>query len=320
VTTEHPPATLPRITILTPCLNGARYIGDAIASLRRQNYADLEHIVLDAGSTDGTLEILARFPEVRVISEPDRGTHDAMNKGIRRATGEAIGFLNADDIYPDGLLLEVGRMFADDPELAVVVGRTIVFEENGRGERRVLVAREHAREHGFWLPELAFGAPGFNGRFFRRSLFQRIGDFDNDYYIAGDRHFLLRVALAGCKARNIARAGIYYRLHSGSATINAQKRQVDAITREHVRMSREFIDRTSGAQRRIFLAWHAFEGVRLILRTLRAGRPGEALVQLFRLGLRGPLRPLHFARGLALKRAVRQVERRNEATANEALP
>ena len=106
----------PRITVLTPCLNGARHIGEAADSVQRQRYPDLEHIVLDAGSTDGTLEILGRYPALKVVSEPDEGAHDAMNKGIREATGEIIGFLNVDDLYPDGLLeLLGGRISGSDP-------------------------------------------------------------------------------------------------------------------------------------------------------------------------------------------------------------
>lgn len=322
VPTEQPSGTLPRITILTPSLNAARYIGAAIESARRQGYPGLEHIVLDAGSTDGTLEILARFPEIRVISESDRGAHDAMNEGVRRATGEVIGFLNVDDIYPDGLLRAVGRAFADDSELDVAVGRSMVFEEVEDGTRRVVVVRDYARENGFWLPELAFGAPGFNGRFFRRRVFDQIGPFDNGYYIAADRHFLIRIALAGLKAARLDRISIYYRLHAGSQTMNAQRRHAEAIAREHVRMAQEFVELTRGDRPRVqlFRAWRAFESVKLALRSLLAGRIGEGPGALTALTRRSPLWPLHFLHGLLLRNEVRNQERRGRAAAADALP
>ena len=87
-------ATLPRITIITPCRNGARTIVEAVDSIRAQHYSQLEHIVFDACSTDGTLAVLQRYPEVTVIGEPDEGSHDATNRGLARASGEVVGFLN----------------------------------------------------------------------------------------------------------------------------------------------------------------------------------------------------------------------------------
>jgi glycosyltransferase involved in cell wall biosynthesis len=301
----------PRITILMPCLNGVRHIGEAADSVRRQRYPDLEHIVLDAGSTDGTLEILGRYAGLQVISEPDEGAHDAMNKGIRRATGEIIGFLNVDDLYPDGLLAEVGRAFAADPELDVVTGGSVVFEDDGRGERRMVVARDHANEAGFWLPELAFGAIGFNNRFYRRRVFARIGDFNNDYFIAADRHFLIRIALAGLKAKHLGRGSIWLRLHAGSRTINPQRRFLLEMSREYIRMAREFARTTRGdrARRRVFMAWHAFESAKLALRSLRAGRAGEALRISLTLALHNPLWPAHLLHATALRSAVRRGER-----------
>ena len=309
---------LPRITIVTPCFNGARYIGEAIERLRRQAYPDLEHIVMDAGSSDGTLALLDGFPDIRVVSEPDEGAHDAMNKGIARARGEVIGFLNTDDLYPDGLLLAVGQAFAEDPALDVAVSGSIVFEDDERG-RHVLVARRYVEEDGFSLAELSFGAPGINGRFFRRRLFDRVGTFDNRYYIAAERHFLLSAALRGCAARNLGGVGIHYGLHKYSATINAERRQLEAITREHVRMSRELIAKTAGLARRRLLAWHTFEATKIAWARFRAGSAGEALSLLIALASRHPLFPLHLARGVFMRRGVRRTERRDTAMAAAAL-
>ncbi len=309
----------PRITILMPCLNGARHIGEAADSVRRQRYPDLEHIVLDAGSTDGTLEILGRYPGPKVISEPDAGAHDAMNKGIRRASGEIIGFLNVDDLYPDGLLAEVGRAFAADPELDVVAGGAVVFDDAG-GARRAVVARDLARARGLWLPELTFGAIGFNSRFFRRRVFARIGDFDNQYFITADRHFLIRIALVGLKAKHLGRASILFRMHADSRTINPQRQYAPEMAREYIRMAREFAraTRDDRARCRVFMAWHAFESTTLALRSLRAGRRGEALRVSLALALRNPLWPGHLVHAFALRNAVRRSERWGVAAQGEA--
>src|SRR5689334_10775509 len=96
---SEPSPVWPRITLLTPCLNAERYIDQALAAIERQQYPNLEHIVLDGGSLDATLDILARHPATIVSTERDRGSHDAMNKGLRLATGEIVGFINSDDLY-----------------------------------------------------------------------------------------------------------------------------------------------------------------------------------------------------------------------------
>jgi glycosyltransferase involved in cell wall biosynthesis len=298
-----------RITILTPCFNGVQYVAEAIESVRRQAYPNLEHIVLDAGSTDGTLALLQRYPDLQVVSEPDEGAHDAMNKGIVRSTGEVIGFLNTDDTYADGVLAEVGRVFAADPTLDVAVGSSIVFED-ACGARKPLVTRDHARDDGFWLPELAFGHPGFNGRFFRRRVFAQIGPFDNSYYIGADRHFLTRIALARLKAQRLQSVGIYYRHHAGSQTMNPERRLTEEIGREHVRMATEFLGATKRSQEsRVFAAWRAFEAAKLSLRGLLAGNISQAATDLRSLIGCGPLWPLHLLRGIRLRNAVRKSER-----------
>ena len=87
------------ITVITPCLNAAGTIEVALESVRAQGYEPLEHIVVDGGSTDGTVELLRRAENIRWISEPDRGLAHALNKGIAMATGDVIGELNADDVY-----------------------------------------------------------------------------------------------------------------------------------------------------------------------------------------------------------------------------
>jgi glycosyltransferase involved in cell wall biosynthesis len=261
-------AVLPRITIITPCLNGAPHIGEALASLSRQHYPDLEHLLMDAGSTDGTLDVAARFPATTVVSEPDHGSHEAMTKGVWRASGEIIGFLNSDDFYADGTLAEVGKLFRDDPALDMVVGGSVVFRDEKNGARTTIVAREHTNAGGLWPPELTFGAPGLNGRFVRRRVFERVGGFDNDYYYGGDRKFLISVALAGLKSRPLGRTAIFYRSHDRSFTFNESRRNAAVFALENLRMAREFLARAhlTGEWRQILLSWHAFEILRLLLR------------------------------------------------------
>ena len=90
---------LPKISIVTPSYNSAKFIEDCIQSVLKQNYPNFEHIVIDGGSTDGTVEILKQYPHLKWISEPDEGQSDALNKGFKMAEGDILGWLNADDVY-----------------------------------------------------------------------------------------------------------------------------------------------------------------------------------------------------------------------------
>ena len=132
---------LPSITIVTPSFNAAATIEEALASVRGQHYpGEVEHLVVDGGSTDGTVEILERTPGIRWISEPDEGLSDAINKGVAMAKGELIGWLNADDWYEPGALQAVGRAYEENPGAVWITGRCRIIDEEGKEIRRGVTA------------------------------------------------------------------------------------------------------------------------------------------------------------------------------------
>lgn len=95
-----------KISIITVSLNSETFINDCLTSVNQQNYNDVEHIIIDGGSTDNTINIVKKYPHIKkIVSEPDKGIYDAMNKGIEIATGEIIGFLNSDDFYANNNVL-----------------------------------------------------------------------------------------------------------------------------------------------------------------------------------------------------------------------
>ena len=102
-----------KISIVTPSFNQGRYIENAIRSVLDQGYDNFEHIIYDNCSTDETLEVVAKYPHVKFYSEPDEGQSDALNKGFLKATGEVIGWLNADDLYCPGTFQKVNEIFGD---------------------------------------------------------------------------------------------------------------------------------------------------------------------------------------------------------------
>ena len=106
-----------KFSIITACLNRREFIGAAIESVLAQNYPEFEHWIIDGGSSDGTLEVLNRYPHLNVLSEPDRGVYDAWNKGIDRASGDVVSILNSDDVYATGALHSCARILAASPSV-----------------------------------------------------------------------------------------------------------------------------------------------------------------------------------------------------------
>lgn len=124
---------LPKISIITPSFNQGEFIEETISSVLSQNYPSLEYIVLDGGSTDGTVDILKKYDHsiTAWISEPDKGQSDALNKGFSIATGDIIGWLNSDDTYLPGVLNKVARLF-NDPNIDILMSEYYAFmNENG---------------------------------------------------------------------------------------------------------------------------------------------------------------------------------------------
>jgi glycosyltransferase involved in cell wall biosynthesis len=124
--------SLPLVSIITPSLNQGRFIEETIESVRGQDYARIEHIVLDAGSRDGTLEVLGRYPGLRWTSEPDGGQTCAINRGFRLATGEILSWLNADDVLLPGAVTAVVDAFRRDAEAMMVYGDGDLIDEHSR--------------------------------------------------------------------------------------------------------------------------------------------------------------------------------------------
>jgi glycosyltransferase involved in cell wall biosynthesis len=278
-------AGLPMISVLTPCLNRAQLIEGAIQSVLRQDYPNVEHIVIDGASTDGTLEVLGRYPHLQVVSEPDRGYVEAINKAIRLAQGDIIGHLNSDDAYEDNVFSSVARRFLDDPELDTLCGGAVVFEEAPEGKRALVVSYLGQREKDLSFQNVTLGAPIINARFFRRQVYDRLGLYDTRYPIASDREFLIRAAIAGVKHAEIEPLVYHYRRHRGSLSINRDGSHLGRLLEEHIELSERYLQNGGGPKefRRLCRTWHTRETCRMVLLSCRTMRLGDA----FRYAVRG---------------------------------
>lgn len=180
-----------KITVITVCYNSAKTIGNTLRSVRMQTHKDIEYIVVDGGSTDNTLMVVAAEGSnvTRLVSEKDNGIYDAMNKGIRIATGDFVAFLNADDFYKDADVLAEVALVMQTEQLDALYGDVEFFRP---GQQNVVIRRYNSRR--FTTDRLGWGwMPAHPALFVRRALFERYGMFRTDYRIAGDFEFIARV-------------------------------------------------------------------------------------------------------------------------------
>lgn len=251
----------PSITIITPVHNRACFIDEAVQSVLRQGYPNLEYLVIDGGSTDGTLEILDKYPQIRVISEHDEGMYYALNKGIRLARGEIVGLLNSDDFYEPGAIMQVAACFRGDPSLSVVSGGAIVFKEDKSGGRRELARYVEEEQLRLSVANILFGAPILNARFFRGQAYADLGLFDTRFEIAADREFLLRAALAQLREGFVGSTVYAYRVHPGSLTFSGLKEVALQTRNDHLSIAELHLRarRLPHAARIALRKWHSDE-------------------------------------------------------------
>ena len=179
----------PLVSIVTPCLNAARYLEAAIESVLRQDYPNIEYIVVDGGSTDSTLDVLKRYgSQIEWVSEPDRGTADAVNKGFERSRGSIFGYLHADDLLLPGAVAAAVEALESSPDAAGVYGEAWWIDEHGSR-----VARYPVRD---FLPhqlesECFICQPA---SFLRREAFLNLGCLDPTLQLTFDYEFWMRLA------------------------------------------------------------------------------------------------------------------------------
>jgi glycosyltransferase involved in cell wall biosynthesis len=183
------------ISVITAVLNRASTLGGALRSVQAQKWPDIEHIVIDGGSTDGSLDILQshRSRIAKLVSEPDQGIYDALNKGISAATGDIVGFMHADDEFatPDALP-HIARAF-EDPAVEAVYGDLVyVRKSDATHVVRYWRAGHYERAHltQGWMPP----HPTF---YVRRDVYTRFGMFNTRFRIAADYENMLRILWRG---------------------------------------------------------------------------------------------------------------------------
>lgn len=216
--------------------NSSATIETTLDSVQAQGYPELEYILVDGGSTDATLDVVRKYPELvtQLISEPDRGIYDAMNKGVQRATGEVVGILNSDDFYRHSRVLqEVAEAFTADPELEVLMG-DVDFVSDEDLQRPVRTYR--ATDFRPWMFRLGF-MPPHPAIFIRKTAYESAGLYKLGYKIAADFDLLVRLLLIN-RAKYQVTGACWVRMRTGGASTAGWKSNL-VSTREMLRSLRE---------------------------------------------------------------------------------
>ncbi len=230
----------PKISIVTPTYNQGKYIEETINSVLNQSYGNLEYIVIDGGSTDETPEVLDRYADSidHLISEPDEGQSDAINKGMALATGEIVTWLNSDDVLTPGTLYAMAMAFWKSKADMVVgtvqflqdgaiVGEHLTSCENGPLQLSELLDLDNNWLQGrfFFQPELMF----------TRDLWQRAGGYvDKKLYYSMDHELWLRFAIAGANVHVIGRPTVMYRVHDEQKTHDDYQPELRTVNRRYL--------------------------------------------------------------------------------------
>jgi glycosyltransferase involved in cell wall biosynthesis len=245
----------PLISIITPSLHAAGTIGETLDSVLPQLSDDVEHLLIDACSTDGTLEIAGKYPHLSIRSERDKGIYDGMNKGAALAAGEWLLFLQADDWLPVGTLDAYRMAFKESPMAEVICGSAEALKESS-GRWSAVWSLTDRDQKKLTFEKIALGEPMINARLIKKSAFEKLGGFSLEYSLASDRDFLLRAAETGVVQHQVDAMTYRYRWHAGSSTMTEGNELTSKLSQENMAIAKTHLLRASSTSRRALLRWH----------------------------------------------------------------
>lgn len=246
-------AAYPLVTIVTPSYNQARFLEETIQSVLSQEYPNLEYIIIDGGSTDGSLEIIKKYADQLAwwVSEPDHGQTDAINKGFARAHGEILAWLNSDDTYLPGAVRQAAEFIQDNPQVGLVYGDANLVDEDGN-----ILGPFPSRQTDYQRLLRGYVHIPQQTTFFRADLWHKLGPLDPSFYFAMDYDLWVRIAKIA-PLRYHPRLWANFRLHHSGKTSYADDRCWPEMVRVHRRETGRWLSRMAikAYLRPILFAW-----------------------------------------------------------------
>lgn len=225
------PNSMPLISIVTPSYNQARFLEATIRSVLEQDYPHIEYLIVDGGSTDGSLEIIQRYADRLAwwVSEPDQGQTDAINKGFARARGEIFAWLNSDDTYAPGAVSQAVAFLQSHPQVGMVYGDANLIDENGQ-----VIGKFPARQTDYRRLKRGYVHIPQQASFFRASLWKQVGPLDPTFYFAMDYDLWVRIARLA-PLHYVPSLWANFRLHDTGKSVVADDRCWPEMLRVHWR-------------------------------------------------------------------------------------
>lgn len=280
-------ADLPKISIIMPILNCVDTIEKAIVSVIDQHYPNLELIVMDGGSNDGTVEIIRKYEQHIDYwrSGPDGNPVNAYNSGIEKATGDLIAILMGDDWYEPNTLHKIGAALLKNPDADMVscAGRIVYYDEKKQCYVPHLIYKT-AKDLDLNLYNVCFAISVICCRFIRKSLYERIGLYipynaAGRYVFSNDKEFLMRAILNNAKNIFVDHMGHNYLAHKGSSTFGNNQANIMRLCEEHMETAENYLQKEKLSSKNRFLLryWYNDNSTRLLLYKLLANDPKAAL-------------------------------------------
>jgi len=256
-----PESLMPKVSVITPSYNQAQFLERTIRSVLEQDYPNIEYIIIDGGSTDGSVDIIRRYADRLAywVSEPDRGQAHAINKGLQRATGVWVAWQNSDDVFYPGAFAQLAQMAQQQPDADLIIGNMNLIDQDDRMLRDIKYVRPTYRAL------LAEGMVLTNqAAFWRRSLHDQIGYLDETLDCGFDYEWFLRVLNGGRAAAHVNASWGGLRMHEDTKTSKRQEvfereyrkilegRQASWVSRKYHQLRRLMLMLAQGDFRYVF--------------------------------------------------------------------